>query len=78
MGKFRLSVLFVLSFTFCFTVGMLVGNEITKVPTYHGVVCNKTQLKPVMAAAVDPNSGVLFAVPTLQTVCIDVRQEKDK
>lgn len=33
-------------------------------------VCHVTQQKRVLIAAVNPSDGELFAIPTVQTVCI--------
>lgn len=51
-------------------LGILIGGVVSK-PQHISKVCNVTNEQPTMIAAVDPKTGELFAVPTLQTVCID-------
>lgn len=36
-------------------------------------VCQTTKQQPAFVAAVDPNTGELFAIKTLQKVCTDVK-----
>lgn len=53
-------------------VGMFVSLPIKQ--QQHRQVCNTTKQEPIMVAAVDPKTGELFAVPTLQVVCTDVNK----
>lgn len=61
---------------FSFALGVLaLGVAITSALNYQSNkgVCQTTKQQPAFVAAVDPKTGELFAIPTLQKVCTDVK-----
>lgn len=65
--KIFVAIVFGVSFL---VLGITIGGIISN-PPHNRNVCNATKEQPLLVAAVDPKTGTLFAVPTLQTVCTD-------